>query len=135
MKTHVEFRSDKFPPYEGEEEEINPDLLGKRLAEYLEQKLNAEGIETGEMNPEDWAWVLPIKNDSFSLWIGCGHYQEYSDGYLCFVIPSKPVIRRFFKKIDTTQKVSRITDALDNIFTSDPDIRNVRWWDESEVNL
>ena len=33
MKTQVEFRSDKFPPYEGEEEQINPGLWGKRLAE------------------------------------------------------------------------------------------------------
>jgi hypothetical protein len=33
MKTQVEFRSSKFPPYEGEEEQINPGLWGKRLAE------------------------------------------------------------------------------------------------------
>ncbi len=31
MKTQVEFRSTKFPPYEGEEEEINPGLWGRRL--------------------------------------------------------------------------------------------------------
>jgi hypothetical protein len=28
MKTQVEFRSSKFPPCEGEEEEINPGLWG-----------------------------------------------------------------------------------------------------------
>jgi len=39
MKTQVEFRSESFPPYEGEEDEINPGLWGKRLAEYLQQKL------------------------------------------------------------------------------------------------
>jgi len=135
MKTHVEFRSDKFPPYEGEEEEINPDLWGKRLAEYLEQKLNAESIETCEMNPEDWGWVLPIKNDNFSMWIGCGRYQEYPDGYLCFVEPHKPVVRKFFKKVDTTQKVGQIVEALNRILTSDSGIRNVRWWEENEINL
>lgn len=35
MKTHVEFRSDQFPPYEGEENETNPGVYGKRLAEFL----------------------------------------------------------------------------------------------------
>jgi len=35
MKTQVEFRSSRFPPYDGEEEQINPGLWGKRLAEYL----------------------------------------------------------------------------------------------------
>lgn len=132
MKTHVEFRSDKFPPYEGEEEQINPDLWGKRLAEYLESELNARGIETEEMNPEDWGWCLPIKNDSFSMWIGCGHYQEYPNGYLCFVEPSKPVIRKLFKKIDTTEQVGRVVDALDKILTSDPEIQDVRWWSEDD---
>lgn len=39
MKTQVEFRSFKFPPYEGEEYQINPGLWGKRLAEYLVQRL------------------------------------------------------------------------------------------------
>ena len=32
MKTQVEFRSKKSPPYDGEEEQINPGLWGKRLA-------------------------------------------------------------------------------------------------------
>jgi len=33
MKTQVEFRSSKFPPYEGAQQQINPGLWGKRLAE------------------------------------------------------------------------------------------------------
>ena len=45
MKTQVEFRSAKFPPYEGEQEEINPGLWGKRLAEYLIQQLAARSFE------------------------------------------------------------------------------------------
>lgn len=49
MKTQVEFRSSKFPPYEGEQEQINPGLWGKRLAEYLVQKLAEKGIQTEEV--------------------------------------------------------------------------------------
>jgi hypothetical protein len=43
MKTQVEFRSSKFPPYEGEQEQINPGLWGKRLAEYFVRKLSEKG--------------------------------------------------------------------------------------------
>lgn len=39
MKTQVAFRSQNFPPYDGEEEQINPGLWGKRLAEYLVERL------------------------------------------------------------------------------------------------
>jgi hypothetical protein len=54
MKTFVEFRSKKFPPYEDEEELINPGLWGKRLAEYLVQKLSKRSIKTEEIIAEDW---------------------------------------------------------------------------------
>jgi len=59
MKTQVEFRSRKFPPYEDEEEQINPGLWGKRLAEYLVQKLAEKGIQTDPIIAEDWGWYAP----------------------------------------------------------------------------
>jgi hypothetical protein len=127
MKTHIEFKSDKFPAYEGENDQINPGLWGKRLAEYLEQKLKAEDFEMEEMNAEDWGWRLPIKNASFPLWIGCGHQSGEDDEYLCFIHPDKPIISKLFKKISTTQLVSRVAEALEKILTSDPDIRDFRW--------
>lgn len=115
MKTHVEFRSDSFPPYEGEEDEINPGLYGKRLAEFLVGGLRNKGFEPDEPIPEDWGWVVPIKNDSFPLWIGCGRYQEYPDGFLCFIEPLRPTIKRFivFGKIDTTETVGKLQLALE----------------------
>lgn len=48
MKTHVEFNSDKFPSYDTEEEGVNYEagVYGKRLAEYLRDKLTTKGIKT-----------------------------------------------------------------------------------------
>jgi hypothetical protein len=37
MKTHVEFVSNAFPAYPGEEDEINPGIWGKRLAEFIHE--------------------------------------------------------------------------------------------------
>ena len=68
MKTYVQFRSDKFPPYEGEEEQINPGLWGRRLAEYLVEKLTGAAVETEEIIPEDWGWYIPIKKRDISTW-------------------------------------------------------------------
>jgi hypothetical protein len=73
MKTQVEFRSNKFPPYEGEDEQINPGLWGKRLAQYLVSKLGEKGIKTGEICAEDWGWHIQVDNEHFKLAIGCGH--------------------------------------------------------------
>jgi hypothetical protein len=68
------------------------------------------------------------------MWIGCGHYQEYPNGYLVFVQPSKPLIRKgLFKKIDTTTDVERVTKAIDEILNADPEIRDFKWWDEGKM--
>jgi hypothetical protein len=127
LKTQVEFRSSKFPPYEGEEEQINPGLWGRRLAEYLVEKLAEKGIQTEEIILEDWGCYIPIQNEGFRLAICCGHQYGDDDEFLCFTDPSTPVVKKFFKKIDATPQLSRLTVALQQILSSDPDIRDIEW--------
>src|SRR5258705_10074563 len=103
MKTQVEFRSAKFPPYEGEEEQINPGLWVKRLAEYLVQKLSEKGIKTHAIIAEDWD--IPVENDGFRLAICCGHQYGDDDQFLCFTDPSTPIVKKLFKKIDATAQL------------------------------
>jgi hypothetical protein len=135
MRTHVEFRSDKFPSYEDDVEGVNwkSGIYGKRLADYIVERLPQHGIEVARHLAEDWGWYIEIKHDGgFTLSVGCGHYQEYKNGFLCFVEPSKPVIRKWFKKIDTSSSIKKITSALDTILTGDREIIAIRWWDENE---
>jgi hypothetical protein len=132
MNTQVTFRSDKFPAYEGEEEQINPGLWGKRLAEYFVEKLKGTEIETEEIIPEDWGWYIPIKNEGFRLAICCGHQNGDDDEFLCFTDPDKPVIKKLFKKIDATEQLTRLVTAMERILASDPDIRNIEWSDGSK---
>lgn len=127
MKTQVTFRSAQFPPYEGEQEQINPGLWGKRLAEYLVEKLAAKGIVTGQIVAEDWGWYVPVQNEGFKLAIGCGHQDGDDDEFLCFTEPSTPVVKKFFKKIDATPQLTRLTEALEQILAADPEIRDVVW--------
>jgi hypothetical protein len=127
VKTQVEFRSKKFPPYEGEQEQINPGLWGKRLAEYLVQRLLEKGIQTEEIIAEDWGWYVPIKNEGFRLAVCCGHQNGDDDQFLCFTDPSTPIIKKLFKKIDATEQLVRLTQALEEILSSDPEIRDVTW--------
>ena len=57
MQTYVEFRSDRFPACDGEEQQVNPGLWGRRLADFLRDSLRAEGFGTEEPFAEDWGWV------------------------------------------------------------------------------
>jgi len=134
MKTHVEFRSDAFPAYEGEVKEINPGRFGKRLAEFLAAGLAREGFEAGDPIAEDWGWVLPIKNETFPLWIGCGNYEEYSNGFLCFIEPHKPFVRSLFKKISTGSRVGALQEAMHNVLSANARISDIKWWSHDEFN-
>lgn len=127
MQTHVEFRSSSFPPYEGEEEEINPGLWGKRLAEYLAAKLAEKGIETEPMAVEDWGCYLPVKNEGFRLGLCCGHQHGDDDQFQVFSEPSSPKVKKFFRTIDATPQLTRLLGALREILAADPAIREVVW--------
>jgi len=127
MKTFVEFRSTKFPPYEGEEEEINPGLWGKRLAEYFVREFAKRNIKTEEIIMEDWGCYLPIKNESLRLALCCGHQYGDDDQFLCFTEPRKPKIKKLFRTVDATNELTQLLGVIKEILESDPDIYEITW--------
>jgi len=132
MRTHFEFRSTEFPAYP-EEEEINPGRFGKRLAEFLAAELPRAGFEIANVSAEDWGWRIDLNYDAFPLWIGCGNYEEHEDGFLCFIEPSKPYVRRFLRRISTTSIVDRLAATLDDIVRGSDKALQLRWWTETEA--
>jgi hypothetical protein len=134
MQTHLEFRSDRFPALEGEEKLVNPELWGKQLADFLRAGLRGQGFETQAPVAEDWGWVVPVVNKSFRLRIGCGHYQEYPDGFLCFIEPHTPFVRKLFKKIDTRERIAALRQAMDKVLAEEAGISSKRWWTYEEFN-
>lgn len=132
MKTRVEFRSERFPPDEGEDELANDALWGQRLAEYLQARIEEQGVKTGQVCDGDWGWSIPLKNDLFPSWIGCGHSDGDDDEFFCFIEPKEPFVKKLFSKVDTVPFVSRIAETLNKILTSDPKFRDVRWVDQPE---
>ena len=127
MNTQVEFRSSKFPPYEGEEDEINPGLWGKRLTEYLATKLAEKGFETDDMVIEDWGCFLPIRNEGFRLALCCGHQNGDDDEFLVFTDPATPKVKKLFRTIDATPQLTRLLEAVRQILESDSGISNIVW--------
>jgi hypothetical protein len=133
MRSHLEFISGSFPLLPEETETANPGRYGRRLAEYLAAQLPQHGFSIIGVNAEDWGWRVDIENHSFSLWIGCGNYEEYEHGFLCFIEPSKPSIGRFLKRVSTLATVERLADALQAVLEQSGKVERMRWWLEDEV--
>lgn len=133
MRYKVEFISKKFPSYQSEEEGVNyhVGVYGKRLAEYLKAKLTLKGIDVRTIYPEDWGWCVEINHSSdFLHFIGCSCYDEAENGFICFLEPNKPFIKKWFRKIDVSATLEKSRKALDEILHEDKDIENIQWLDD-----
>jgi len=129
MRSHVEFRSSALLDAQGGE--TGP--KGEAVARLLAAELPGHGYQIECVDPEDWGWRVQIANSAFPLWIGCGHYQEYADGHLCFIEPSRPYIRRWLKRVPTADAVERLATAIEDILRASGAVNDLRWWTEAEA--
>jgi hypothetical protein len=68
-----------------------------------------------------------VPNEDFRLALCCGHQDGADDEFLVFTDPATPIVKKFFKKIDATAQLTRLTEALQQILSSDPEITDVVW--------
>lgn len=134
MRTHVELRSNQFPSYGNESEGVNFEagIYGKRLAEFLQEKLPQKGIPVSGIFDEDWGWCVTIANGSHVTFIGCSNDEEQPNGFRCFINPSKPFVRKWFSKIDIRSDIEQVAAALDSVLRENAEITGVRWWSDTE---
>ncbi|MBC2663550.1 hypothetical protein H7F50_17560 [Novosphingobium flavum] len=127
MRTNLEFRAATFLA-----EESDDGVQGEIIARYLADRLPDHGFTVDGVSAEDWGWRVSLQNAAFPLWIGCGHYQEFPDGVLCFIEPSRPFVRRWFKKIATGERVEDLAKAVEAIVRVSGRATDIRWWTQEE---
>jgi len=47
--------------------------------------------------------------------------------FICFTDPKTPIVKKLFKKIDATPQLTRLTEALQQILATDPEIKEIEW--------
>ncbi|MCB1091999.1 MAG: hypothetical protein KDL87_10735 [Verrucomicrobiae bacterium] len=134
MNRRLTFKSSAFPKYPNEDEEtVNENCWGKRLAEWVRDNLPRFDIGTEDILCEDWGWLVSLKNDDFPLWVGCGVVEEEGDDgtgeveFGLFVAAEPGFLKRLFKKVDTAPAVARVEAALEKLVASSDQIRDVSW--------
>ena len=129
MQTQLEFHSPDFRDPDGQGNTYNPDIQGRTLAAYLSQKFRDRGFD-GQVIEEDWGWMIELKREPFPLWLGCASHGG-SEGWLVFIEPSKPIVRKWFKKFDTRAEVSVTAKILEEVVT-ESGATNLKWWSGDE---
>jgi hypothetical protein len=107
----IEFSSSRFPHCEEDDELVNGETMhGIALARHIGQRLPAHGFRVADEIPEDWGWLMAFENEGFELWYGVMSYER-GDDFMIQFHPDKPFIRKWFKKIDVSERV-KLQDAV-----------------------
>ena len=123
----IEVRSTAFPRESADNELVNSDtMFGHALARYIGRRLPEFGMSVARYVPEDWGWYCEIDNDGFPLWYGVSNTDEHE--FVIQIHPEKPTIRRWFKKVDVSDKTTALQQAIFSVL-SNPSDREIkaRW--------
>ena len=140
METHFLITSGEFVATPGElddehDDYINPGLYALAFADFLERELTQRGYPAKFRCQEDWGhWMELEHKGNFTLAVGCANTGEDIDGqseHRVWLSPDKPVIRKFFKKIDVQSDLEKLAATLREVLESSSAINNIRIEDEA----
>ena len=71
------FKSSLFEVEPGEDEDTNPRIYGRQLANWLKARFASLGYPVEDVIPEDWGWCVMCQRDPYWLWIGCVNLRDF----------------------------------------------------------
>ena len=134
MKTVYVFSSDLFAPIPSELDEtdddfINPGIFARKLAGFIRNGLLQHDYQIEFQCNEDWGIWMEVRHDrKYTLAVGCSNIDEPNGDktrHRVFVVPDKPVIRKWFRKINVQSDVEKLVAALGEILESVPEITDI----------
>jgi hypothetical protein len=127
------FRSTRFEIEPGEDDEINPGIYGKQLAEWLKARLEDRAYKVEPVINEDWGRCLMCSRKPFLLWVGCANMTDLAASpevvprkeqvtWHCFATAEVPFWRKLFGRIETEPAVAKLHADLGAILAAEPSI-------------
>lgn len=100
------FESDRFRPYLPDDCQVNPNVLGFELADWLSREMARRGWITSYPNYEDWGWFLEGAEGGQEYMICCSGGDEGAGKFEWRVFVSHP------KKLFGKRPDGAVTDQL-----------------------
>jgi hypothetical protein len=122
----LEFESSAFAVAPGEDEETNPGIYGKALAQWLAEQLRSAGFSAGDVIAEDFGWCVPVASEPHSLYVACASTGERPDQWRVFGFAEGGVIARLLGKDKRAESLAALYAALRRCLESTPTILNLR---------
>jgi hypothetical protein len=120
------FESSAFAAIPGEDEETNPGVYGKVLAQWLAAQLRASGFSVGDVIAEDFGWCVPVKSEPHSLYVVCASTGETSTQWRVFAFVEGGVLSRFLGKDRSAESLATVFTAVRRCLESAAAVRGLR---------
>ena len=122
----LEFESSAFPVIPGEDEETNPGIYGKALAQWLAEHLRAAGFPAGNVIAEDFGWCVPVESQPHSLYVACASTGEKADQWRVFAFAEGGAMARLLGKDRSAESLASLFAAVRRCLESAPTVRGLR---------
>lgn len=112
MKAEIVIKSNLFPSYPNEEDDINPGRFGKKLAEFIKMLLEDSDIKATDLYPTDACYELRIVQSDFGIYITVGNIDGEENIFLIYIESKISLFKRLFKKISTENMIRHIYSII-----------------------
>jgi hypothetical protein len=122
----LEFESSAFAVIPGEDDETNPGIYGKALAQWLAEQLAAGGFSPHAVIAEDFGWCVPLESEPHSLYVACAGTGEKPGEWRVFAFVEGGRIARVLGKDTSAESLAFVFAALKHCLGSAPIIHGLR---------
>lgn len=129
ISDHVVFSSSHFPIVPGEDEETNPGIYGKALADWVARQLRLRGVPVETIIAEDFGRCVMVKRRPFLLWVACASLDDTKDRWQMFISLEFGWLARFFGRADPAAELERLRTNFRALVTEVPGVRDIEWQD------
>jgi hypothetical protein len=121
------FESNAFAAAPGEDEQTNPGIFGRALAEWVGDRLRELGLPAEPVIAEDFGWCVPVRLTPHALYVACASEEEMPGSWRwqLFVFAEGGLLQRLLGKDTRREAVDRVFAAVRQALESSPDIRNL----------
>ena len=120
------FTSSNFAIDPGEDENTNPGIYGKSLANWLADQMRSAGIPAGDVLAEDFGWCVRVKSKSHMLYVVCASTGYAPDDWRVFAFAESSLLIRLMGRNASREDLETLFAAVRNILASSHMIRSLR---------
>jgi hypothetical protein len=129
ISDHVTFSSSSFKVEPGEDEETNPGIYGKALAEWMAAQLRLRGVAVEEVIAEDFGRCVMVQRKPVMLWVACASLDGSSTEWQMFIALERGLIARL-RGIDGRAELEQLRAHYRALVREIPGVADIEWQED-----